>query len=317
MPELTYAQNGEDVVLWRALGHVSQGRYVDVGANHPVQDSVTCLFYEHGWHGVDVEPVHDFASLLRATRPRDAVVEAAAGRAGEITLHEVVGTGLSTAVDEYADLHARAGHQVRDRVVRSIPLAEIADLPQARTTDGQTHFLKVDVEGAEAEVLASADFTRWRPWVVVVEATTPNSSSPTHAAWEALLTTADYRFCLFDGLSRFYLASEHGELAPALSTPAGPQDGFVRFAERRLTDRVAALETRLAEAEGAAAPLHEAILYWRAEAFRRGHVPGIGGASDERVKALEEELAAVRATLSWRITAPLRDVRRLTARGVR
>ena len=33
-----------------------------------------------------------------------------------------------------------------------------------------------------------------------------------------------YEFCLFDGLNRFYVASEHRELTPALSYPAGVFD---------------------------------------------------------------------------------------------
>ena len=35
MTFVSYAQNGEDVVLWRALSHVENGFYVDVGAADP------------------------------------------------------------------------------------------------------------------------------------------------------------------------------------------------------------------------------------------------------------------------------------------
>ncbi|OOB13428.1 methyltransferase, partial [Burkholderia cenocepacia] len=48
----TYAQNFEDILLWRSLGHIPSGQYIDVGAHHPSQDSVSQLFYEHGWRGV-------------------------------------------------------------------------------------------------------------------------------------------------------------------------------------------------------------------------------------------------------------------------
>ena len=42
---VSYAQNYEDVMLWRALKHVKKGFYVDVGANDPKFDSVTQAFY--------------------------------------------------------------------------------------------------------------------------------------------------------------------------------------------------------------------------------------------------------------------------------
>ncbi len=57
LPAFTsYAQNFEDVMLWRALRHIDQGYYIDVGAWSPELDSVTKAFYEHGWHGINVEP---------------------------------------------------------------------------------------------------------------------------------------------------------------------------------------------------------------------------------------------------------------------
>ena len=57
MTVISYAQNFEDVMLWRALQHVGAGYYVDIGANDPVVDSVTRWFYEQGWSGLNIEPV--------------------------------------------------------------------------------------------------------------------------------------------------------------------------------------------------------------------------------------------------------------------
>lgn len=48
MPFVSYAQNLEDVRLWRALKLFPRGFYIDVGANHPRIDSVTLAFYERG-----------------------------------------------------------------------------------------------------------------------------------------------------------------------------------------------------------------------------------------------------------------------------
>ena len=56
MPINSYAQNFEDVMLFRALGHVKKGFYLDIGAGEPEIDSVTKLFYSLGWTGVNVEP---------------------------------------------------------------------------------------------------------------------------------------------------------------------------------------------------------------------------------------------------------------------
>ena len=41
---VSHAQNREDVLLWRALNDVEQGRHIDLGAAEPVTDSVTYAF---------------------------------------------------------------------------------------------------------------------------------------------------------------------------------------------------------------------------------------------------------------------------------
>src|ERR1700722_11121583 len=115
----SYSQNGEDVVLWRALEGVRTGRYIDVGANHPRDDSVSMAFYLRGWSGITVEPDPEFARLQREQRPRDFQVDAAGNGKDvrNVTLHVVDGTGLSTLVDRFAQMHASSGYQTHDVTV--------------------------------------------------------------------------------------------------------------------------------------------------------------------------------------------------------
>jgi hypothetical protein len=54
---VSYAQNFEDVMLWRALRSLESGFYIDVGANDPTIDSVTKAFYASRWHGINIEPM--------------------------------------------------------------------------------------------------------------------------------------------------------------------------------------------------------------------------------------------------------------------
>lgn len=291
----SYAQNGEDVVLWRALRHVVNGRYVDVGANDPSYLSISKAFYDHGWRGITVEPSHHYAQLHRDQRPGDRVVEVAvASRAGSVTLHEIDESGLSTLVDEIRDQHQTKGWKVREVVVPTITLNEILDAAGWQGLD--IHFITVDVEGSEGDVLASLDLGRWRPWVLVVESTAPNSTSETHAAWEPGVLAAGYRFCLFDGLSRYYVADEHAEkLAHDLSYSPCIFDSYQGHVERGLVN---ALESATADSAR-----------WRAVAVECQE-----GAGSEIVQ-LREELTAVRSTLSWRVTAPLRALHRFASRG--
>ncbi|MCB0965403.1 MAG: FkbM family methyltransferase [Ilumatobacter sp.] len=212
---ISYSQNGEDIVLWRALKGVENGFYIDVGAADPIGHSATYALYLRDWRGINIEPVHDFAEALRTLRPRDITLEMALGdEAGELTAYVVEGTGLTTLDKDRAD-ELSGDFDVRTRIV---PTATLASVCAEHVPPGQpVHILKVDVEGFERQVLQGADFETFRPWVIVIEATRPSSQIQSHEEWEPILLEAGYSYCSFDGLNRYYVATEHSDLAEALS----------------------------------------------------------------------------------------------------
>ena len=165
---ISYAQNFEDVMLWRAFKTVSCGFYVDVGACDPTSDSLTKAFYARGWRGINIEPDRAFFEKLVSERPEDVNLRIAVSAAkGVATFYEISRRGLSTLRPELVGLHQAAGYEVRPVEIETDTLAAICE-GHAREP---IHFLKIDVEGSERDVLAGMDFHRWRPWVVVVEAT--------------------------------------------------------------------------------------------------------------------------------------------------
>lgn len=280
MKFVSYAQNFEDVILWRAFKHVERGRYVDIGAQDPQHDSVTKAFYDQGWSGINVDPVPAWFNSLQAQRPRDINLNIAIDSCRRARrFFEIPSTGLSTFDEATAERHWReSGYQFREIVVETRTLAEVF-----REYDCTTiHFLKIDAEGGEAAVLEGADFNSFRPWVVLVEATMPNTSTDTADEWEPLLTRAGYDFVYFDGLNRFYLAQEHPELRQHFEAPPNVFDHF---------------STISLEAE------HE----WALASNRRADL------AEAQVRSLQSEVKRVAAerdsltqSLSWRVTLPLR-----------
>lgn len=220
----SYAQNFEDVMLWRALGHVKKGFYVDIGAQDPNTDSVSLLFYEHGWRGTNVEPTQHYADLLRSARPEDVVIQAAVdANNGILNFYEFPDTGLSTSDKEIAKKHIKSGFRVQELVVPSITLDDIFKGVAKR----KVHWLKIDVEGSEKQVLAGWKKSSVRPWIVVIESTYPMTQVETHLQWESLILDKGYKFAYYDGLSRFYVAHGHEDLFKAFS--AGPNVFDVMF----------------------------------------------------------------------------------------
>ena len=209
-----YAQRGEDQRLLRYLGlretaNDTTGFYVDIGAWEPTVDSVTKHFYDAGWWGINIEPVPHYAAKLRAERPRDINLELATSDTkgtAEMVVYE--GSGLSTLCEEHKN-HAYSF--VRSTISVPIsPLRETLDAVSAslvavqRGTLPAIDFLKVDVEGHEREVILGNDWERYRPKIIVIEATKPGTDTPAWDTWDHLIIEADYEFLEFDGLNRWY-----------------------------------------------------------------------------------------------------------------
>lgn len=223
MTFVSYAQNFEDVMLWRALKHVGAGFYIDIGAQDPVVDSVSRGFYEQGWRGIHVEPTTLYAERIHALRPDELVVKAAIGDTqGMLRFFEIPRSGLSTASEEVAEEHRQRGLEVHETTVAEITLDDLYALVKAP----EIHWLKIDVEGFERQVLAGWRTSPRRPWIIVVESTYPNSQRETFEQWQDLLEAKGYSLAYADGLNRFYLAAERAELRSAFRCGPNIFDDF-------------------------------------------------------------------------------------------
>jgi len=263
MTFVSFAQNFEDVMLWRALSGIKTGFYVDAGAWSPDIDSVTRAFYEHGWQGINVEPNPIWHSMLCEKRPRDINLPLALGDKLEMLELYIVGdTGLSTTDIDYAKEHESKGYSIQS-ISCSITTLDI--LWEEHVQKREVHFIKVDVEGMEDAVLKGNDWKKHRPWIVLIESTYPNSHIPMYQAWEPILLNADYYFVYEDGLNRFYLAGEHAELSPAFAYPPNFLDDFKVAAQAEAEKEIANLKQRLDISEEDREARLQAIEYLKKE----------------------------------------------------
>jgi len=225
---ISYAQNFEDVILWRVLKHVNSGFYIDVGANDPKKDSVTKWFYDNGWRGINIEPVSQWFHEINIDRVRDINLNVAAGDSeGTLTLYEIPDTGLSTSNKEYAEKHENENGFANNEI--QVPQKTLTSICEEFHVS-PIHFLKIDVEGAELSVLNGLDLKIIRPWIILVEATLPGTQKEEYQLWENILLSGGYHFTYFDGLNRFYVADEKvSELKSLFSAPPNIFDGFTHI----------------------------------------------------------------------------------------
>jgi FkbM family methyltransferase len=292
MSFISYAQNFEDVILWRALKHIEHGFYIDIGAQDPVIDSVSLAFYEHGWRGVHIEPTPQYAIQLRATRPDEIIEQVAIGSSeGRMIFYEFSDTGLSTADPEIAMRHQQAGYNVRLTEVPVVSLGVILD----KYNHKDVHWLKIDVEGWEKNVLESWYMSAGRPWILIIESTKPRIQEQSYADWEHLVFEKGYSFAYFDGLNRFYVHQDHLELLESFGPPPNIFDNFVLSAQKLSEDRAAAVEAKT-----------EIRINRMLNDLDIVHLSKLQ--FEQLAEDREKQIQAMLSSWSWRITAPMRWV---------
>ncbi len=216
---VSYADNFEDVLIRRAFPDVHDGFYIDVGAYDPVEHSVTQHFYEGGWRGINIEPNPAPFAKIQALRDRDINLNIGlSNHEGHLTLYEAPGACWSVDRNLITGYFGARADQIVERNIPVLTLAQVCErhVPAGR----EIEFLKIDVEGHEREVIEGADWSRWRPRVVLAEANDAND-------WEPILFAADYIFAIFDGVNRFYVRKEDEALLPRLKSPANASDRFL------------------------------------------------------------------------------------------
>ena len=249
---VSYAQHGEDVVLWRALGPRTDVFYVDVGAYHPTVDSVSRALYERGWRGINIEPQAERLAAFEEDRPEDINLAVAVGDSdGTATLTVPNNPGWASVLDP-----AVTGADPTGSAVVEVPLRRLSTV-LAEHAVGHVDVLKVDVEGAEPAVVRGMLAGPVRPTVCVIEGVAPGVGRSAGDEAVALLVEAGYTHCLFDGLNHYLTIDDR--LVDALSVPANPLDKYVPdLVDRLMRERghhiasLAALATKNVELRNAA-----------------------------------------------------------------
>jgi FkbM family methyltransferase len=201
---LSYAQNREDIIINAFFPDIKKGFYIDVGANHPEDDSVSKLFYDKGWTGINIEPNISLHRLLESRRQNDTNLNlGVSDKKSELVFREYDNHGLSTfsqeSKEENESKKAPGTQKFVDHVVAVYPLKSVIK----KYCPAQTiNFMKIDVEGYEYEVIKGNDWKQYRPELVCIEA------NHSQHDWPTILKSAGYELVFNDGINDYYLRHE-------------------------------------------------------------------------------------------------------------
>ncbi|MBY0340734.1 MAG: FkbM family methyltransferase [Rhodocyclaceae bacterium] len=169
LPQRSYGQDGEDLILDRLLEGQAKGFYVDVGAHHPIRFSNTYLFYRRGWRGINIDAMPGAMRGFKRTRPRDINIErGVASSSGTLSYYRFNEPALNTFDPLEAARKNKPPYRILDQV--DIEVERLDRLLERCLPAGQKiDFLSVDVEGKDLEVLESNNWAQFRPRFILAE----------------------------------------------------------------------------------------------------------------------------------------------------
>jgi FkbM family methyltransferase len=175
---LSYSQEGEDMILSRLFSEQTKGFYVDVGAHHPQRFSNTYYFYLQGWRGINIDAMPGSMEIFKKLRPNDINLELPIYDSQQtLTYYEFNEPALNGFCEKTSQERDGLKHYkiISKKELETYTLAEILD--KYLSPNQEIDFLNIDVEGLDYQVLNSNNWEKYRPKIVLVEDLTLSSIS--------------------------------------------------------------------------------------------------------------------------------------------
>lgn len=199
-----FAETGEDAVFFQLI-RTNTGRFIDVGASHPIIGNNTFALYRRGWTGIAIEPQERFKSLWNLCRQRDKFHLAVVSESvANIPFMQFENSLLSTTSEDVARAHRERGLQSVEVQTKTVQLRNL--LPES-LSPSEEFLLSIDVEGAELEVLSTVDYKRQRPRIILVESWSLPWEKKSSAI-EFLEKGANYSLFAYTGLTAIMIPAE-------------------------------------------------------------------------------------------------------------
>ncbi|MBT8338403.1 MAG: FkbM family methyltransferase [Desulfatitalea sp.] len=205
LSNLSFSQEGEDLILKRFFENTRHGFYVDVGAHHPIRYSNTYLFYRKGWRGINIDACPGAMRLFDVVRPRDINLEMAVGKNEGWLKYFMFDEPALNSFD--AGLSKKRHQTTSYKIVqtRQIPIIQLSSILENHLPSGQRiDFMNIDVEGMEIGVLSSNHWERFRPGVLLVELFSSSLEAILSSELHQLMTSINYSLTAMTSNNLFY-----------------------------------------------------------------------------------------------------------------
>lgn len=174
VPNRSYSQSGEDLIMNRALCRmgIQKPVYLDIGANDPIKNNNTYLFYTKGAHGILIEPDPVLYERIMKKRRKDKVLNLGISIEDKNEIDFYVMTNRFLNTFSYEEAHKIQSYG-KDKIEKTIKVNVITIDSLIETYCLTTpNLVSLDIEGLDFEILKSINFSTFRPEVFCIETIT-------------------------------------------------------------------------------------------------------------------------------------------------
>lgn len=163
----SYSQDGEDLIINEKFKNIKKGIYIDVGCYHPLEISNTALLHHRGWSGINVDISKFSIKLFNFYRPNDLNLNFAVSNKNKIIeFYSQKSLSKITTIKKRISRNIFQGKIKKTKIV-SKTLTKILD--ESKYKDKTIHFLNIDAEGSDFDVLKSLNFKKYKPKMICIE----------------------------------------------------------------------------------------------------------------------------------------------------
>ena len=158
------SQSGEERIINKYLGQdpkTYKGKYIDMGAGHPINLSNSYYYYCLGWNGILIEPNPECVEAIKQIRPKDILFPNAISDCdGKIKMCKTV-TVDSRVGNYYLEKLPNEVYEVDGITLDTI----LKQHPDFISPD----FISMDIESFEDRILSKCNFDVFKPKIIVIE----------------------------------------------------------------------------------------------------------------------------------------------------
>lgn len=177
-----YSQWGEDYHIFKFFENKTSGIYLDIGCFHPYMYSNTCLLFNNGWKGINIDINPTSIDLFKIARPNDVnLCTTIDEKKTEFkffydhpfspanTLDKTFYENYKKSYYEKFNKECFVGDEIK--IVTSKSIDEIFEIAKFKE---DINFLNIDVEGMDLKIIKQLIPSKLKPELISIETHDPD-----------------------------------------------------------------------------------------------------------------------------------------------